>query len=285
MAILRVDTHPHLISPDTKRYPLAPLGGKRSEWSESAHSNTTEQHIAEMDAAGVAKAAVVHSSTTYGYDNSLVLDAVAQHPDRLAGVCSIDMLADNAVDVVKNIVSRGCVGIRLFTTGSTMGQTDWLNDAKTYPVWDYCGQIGLPICVQVNPSGYHMFQDMMDRFPKVQVLLDHVGRPDLSDGAPYANSRGMFDMATRYPKMVMKFTPSVLLAASKGKATAASFLPMVFEAFGADRILWGSNFPASHGTLKDIVEQCEAALSFLPKGDLEQVMGLNALRIYSKLKG
>jgi L-fuconolactonase len=34
-----------------------------------------ETLIAAMDEAGVAKAAVVHSSTTYGFDNSYVVDA------------------------------------------------------------------------------------------------------------------------------------------------------------------------------------------------------------------
>jgi len=28
-----VDIHPHIISPDTRRYPITPLGGKRSGWS------------------------------------------------------------------------------------------------------------------------------------------------------------------------------------------------------------------------------------------------------------
>ena len=28
-----VDIHPHVISPDTKRYPLSPLGGTQSTWS------------------------------------------------------------------------------------------------------------------------------------------------------------------------------------------------------------------------------------------------------------
>ena len=28
-----IDIHPHIISSDTARYPVAPLGGKRSEWS------------------------------------------------------------------------------------------------------------------------------------------------------------------------------------------------------------------------------------------------------------
>jgi hypothetical protein len=28
-----VDTHPHVIAQDNRRYPFAPLGGKQSDWS------------------------------------------------------------------------------------------------------------------------------------------------------------------------------------------------------------------------------------------------------------
>jgi hypothetical protein len=28
-----IDIHNHVIAPDTQRYPLAPLGGKQSDWS------------------------------------------------------------------------------------------------------------------------------------------------------------------------------------------------------------------------------------------------------------
>jgi len=64
-----VDIHPHIVSPDVKRYPLAPLGGTQSTWS-SERPTTYEMLLTEMDAAGVDKAAIVHSSTAYGYETA-----------------------------------------------------------------------------------------------------------------------------------------------------------------------------------------------------------------------
>ena len=83
-----IDIHPHIVSPDVNRYPLAPLGGTQSTWS-SERPTTYEMLLQEMDAAGVDKAAIVHSSTAYGYDNSYVADAVAAVPSRFTGVYSI----------------------------------------------------------------------------------------------------------------------------------------------------------------------------------------------------
>ena len=85
-----VDIHPHIVSHDTVRYPVTPIGGTRSEWSKE-RSVTIEELIAAMDEAGVDKAAIVHSSTTYGFNNDYVVDAVAAHPKRFTGVFSVNV--------------------------------------------------------------------------------------------------------------------------------------------------------------------------------------------------
>jgi len=90
-----IDIHPHIIADDPKRYPQAPLGGHQSDWSRT-RPVTTEQMIAAMDKAGVAKAAIVQASTCYGHDNSYVADAIAAHPGRFTGVFSVDVLAADA---------------------------------------------------------------------------------------------------------------------------------------------------------------------------------------------
>src|SRR5438270_2418823 len=114
-----IDTHPHVISTDTQRYPRAPLGGHQSDWSRD-RPVSMDQMIAAMDRAGVAKSALVQASTCYGHDNSYVADAVAAHPERFTGVFSVDVLAPEAPERMRHWVSRGLTGMRLFTIGSTM---------------------------------------------------------------------------------------------------------------------------------------------------------------------
>ena len=67
-----IDVHCHVVSPDRVKYPLAPIGGKQSDWS-SERPTTPEQLIAAMDAAGVAKAAVVQ-----GADGTMVYTVVGE---------------------------------------------------------------------------------------------------------------------------------------------------------------------------------------------------------------
>ena len=44
-----IDIHPHIISDDTVKYPITPLGNKRSKWSEERGSLTAEKLIAVHD--------------------------------------------------------------------------------------------------------------------------------------------------------------------------------------------------------------------------------------------
>ena len=127
-----IDIHPHVISTDTERYPNAPVGGHKSDWSRE-RPVSVDQMIAAMDQAGIAKSALVQASTCYGHDNSYVADAVAAHPNRFTGVFSVDVLAPDAPEKIRYWVGRKLTGMRLFTAGSTMpNQADWVDDPRSF---------------------------------------------------------------------------------------------------------------------------------------------------------
>jgi predicted TIM-barrel fold metal-dependent hydrolase len=73
--------------------------------------------------------------------------------------------------------------MRLFTTGSTMpGQATWFDDPRSYAAWDYAGAAAIPVCMQMTPQGFPQLRGLMERFPKVRIILDHLARPKLVDG-------------------------------------------------------------------------------------------------------
>src|SRR2546430_13661936 len=90
-----VDIHPHIVSRDTVRYPVTPIGGTRSDWSKE-RSVTLEELVAAMDEAGGEKAAIVHSSTTYGFNHNYPVDAVAPRPQRLTRGFSLHLTQPHA---------------------------------------------------------------------------------------------------------------------------------------------------------------------------------------------
>jgi predicted TIM-barrel fold metal-dependent hydrolase len=277
-----VDTHTHAISPDHVRYPLAPVGGRQSDWS--AHRPADyESLLAAMDVAGIAHAMVVQASTAYGNDNRYVVDAVRAHPDRFCGVFSIDVLAADAVDKFRHWIAAGMSGLRLFLTGTTMpGQAAWLDDERSYPVWEYAQAHNISICLQMTAAGIPALQRMLGLFPKIRVLLDHLARPDLAGGPPYASAASLFELAA-HPGVYLKLTNRTIAEAARGASTPQAFFPRVVEAFGASRIAWGSNFPSAEGSLASLLAEAKSGLSMLSAADRAWIFGDTARAVYPAL--
>jgi predicted TIM-barrel fold metal-dependent hydrolase len=278
-----IDTHCHVVSPDRDRYPLAPLGGKQSDWS-SERPTTPDQLIDAMDQAGVAKAAVVQASTAYGHDSSYLADSIARYPARFTGVFSLDPLQPDALKQMDHWTSRGMTGMRVFTTGSTMpGQQTWLDDERAFPVWEKAGKERLPIAVQMTAEGIPLLLKIVAKFPETLFLLDHLARPVITDGPPYAKAKSLFELAA-YPSIYLKLTSRTVEHCQSGQATPATFMPRLVQAFGASRIMWGSNFPAHDDTLPHILSETLHVLSVLGASDQAMILAGTAEQIYPTLR-
>ena len=273
-----IDTHAHVISSDTARYPRDPLGGEQSGWSRE-RPVSFEKMIAAMDEAGVAKTVLVQASTCYGHDNSYVADAVAAHPDRFAGVFSVDVLAPDAPERIRHWAGRKLRGMRVFIAGHTAASKDArLDDPRAFPAWRQAVEAGLSICVQMRGT-YAQLDAMLERFPKARVLLDHMGRPSIADGAPYLDAAPLFELA-RHKNLFLKLTTHNVRESREGKAAPETFFARVVKEFGASRIAWGSNYPASEGTLAALLADAREALASLPKEYQEWIFFRTAKTLY-----
>lgn len=277
-----IDTHPHVIAADTHRYPRAPLGGHQSDWSQKRPVDV-DQLIAEQERAGIAKAVVVQASTCYGHDNSYVADSVTAHPERFTGVFSCDILAADACETMAYWMSRGLTGMRLFTTGSTMpGQAGWLDDPRSFPAWQRAEEAALPVCLQMTAAGIPQLENVLVRFPRLRVVLDHLARPIQDDGPPYTGADSLWRLA-EFPGVYVKVTERNLVGATAGKATPETFFGRLVAEFGASRIAWGSNFPASERSLPELVALAKHTLGFLPDTDREWIFSRTAMTLYPAL--
>jgi predicted TIM-barrel fold metal-dependent hydrolase len=237
-----------------------------------------------MDEAGVDKAAIVQSSTCYGYDNSYLVDSVGKHRDRFTAVGSVDVGAPDAAATIEKWVKRGVAGLRLFTGGSTAAfDPSSLDDPRTFTAWDACGELGLSMAIQTDPSGLAQVAGLAKRFPKVRIVLDHLGRPDITDGPPYKRASSLFGLAP-FENIYLKLTPRIFGEVKRGNASAQTFFPRLVQVFGADRLAWGSNFPASEGQLAANLESAKANLACLPAQDQRWIFAKTAARLYSALQ-
>lgn len=277
------DTHTHAVSGDPDAYPVQPLGGTRSEWSRSRPVDISGL-IRHLDAAGVEQAALVHASTVYGFDNRYAADALARHPDRLVGVCAVDFLSGTAVPDLRHwIEERGFSGVRIrVSDGTTKVPTpgSGLSDERMSAVWDYVESRGVPVCVQMHSKDTDKLLQVLEAHPALTVLLDHAGRPDASGGPEYPRLDELGRLA-RFPGVHLKITPPALRRLeSQQDVDVTEVLRRLAGVFGTDHLMWGSNFPASEGTLRELRDSIGSRLSWMTADERADVLGGNAARVY-----
>lgn len=281
-----IDIHPHVISKDVARYPFNPIGGKMSGWSVERPADCDAMLVA-MQEAGIRRSLLVHASTAYGYDNRYVAECAAAHPDRFRFMGAIDVTAPDAVEQLTYWVEeRGMAGFRIFTQGSTTGEGagEWLANPKTFPSWEAARGLGVPVCVQTRFGSFGMLGKWLERFSDVKVIVDHGGYPPTEDGPPYAAAQALFDLGKQHQNVYFKLSERNFELLTKGKATTQSFIEKTIDAFGTTRIAWGSNCPASPGSLSDLLALAKRELAFLPPEDQEQIFSGTALTLFPSLR-
>jgi L-fuconolactonase len=275
-----VDTHVHVVSDDQQRYPRNVTPGAPSEWVQDM---TAEKLLSLNAQAGIDKTVLVQPYTAYKYDNSYTADCAAKYPDRFTSVCILDPTQNETPDQLTYWVKeRGMRGIRLFTTTETEGT--WLDDSRTFPVWERAASLGIPICIMTLFHQLPRVRTVLERFPNVTVALDHLAVPRLSAGPPYDAVQPLFELV-RFPNLYLKFSSVNLYAARRGKSTSREFLTRLIDRFGTSRLMWGSNFPATYDrSLKDQVDLAKEDLSFLSAEDQRWIFAETALTLWPMLR-
>jgi predicted TIM-barrel fold metal-dependent hydrolase len=135
----------------------------------------------------------------------------------------------------------------------------------------------------MKQEGIPLLRQVMDKFPKVTMILDHLSRAPFADGPPYAQAADFLALA-KYKQVYLKITPNNIEPKSWGKGDAKTFFGKVVDTFGAERIGWGSNFPNSPGSMKSILTKAQQAFSFAKASDQDWIFGKTALQLYPSLK-
>jgi predicted TIM-barrel fold metal-dependent hydrolase len=173
--------------------------------------------------------------------------------------------------------------MRLYTAGTSVPeQTVWFADPKTFPAWSYAGEAGLPVCMQMRVKGFPQLVPMLERFPDVRFIIDHLARAEMADGPPYVAAAPLFALA-RHRNVYLKVTHRNFEEARNGRATPETFFARLVEEFGANRIAWGSNYPAAKQTLPELVALARSSLGFLSPQDRDWIFEKTALELYPAL--
>ena len=92
--------------------------------------------------------------------------------------------------------------LRSFTITET--ESTWLDDQRTFPVWERAASPSVPVCIMVLFHQIARVRTVLERFPHVTVALDPLAVPRLSSGPPYDSARPLFELV-RFPNLYLKF--------------------------------------------------------------------------------
>jgi predicted TIM-barrel fold metal-dependent hydrolase len=275
MLAVVIDTHVHPISEDQRKYP------RRADPAQWVVDTSAEMLLALNREAGIDKTVLVQGFLAYEYDNSYAADCARAHPDKFTCVVVVDQRQADAAERLNYWVKeRGARGVRLATI--TEPET-FLDDPRTFPVWETATSLRIPICIMMRFSQIGRLSTALERFPDVSVALDHLGAPRLRDGPPY-ESVPLFDLV-RFTNVYLKFSTETLYAARRGKSSPREFFSHLLDSFGARRLMWGSNFPATHDRpLQEQLALAREDLSFVPAEEQSWLFGETALSLWPELR-
>lgn len=126
--------------------------------------------------------------------------------------------------------------------------------------------------------------DVVKRFPDQPFVLDHIAKPFIKDGIlePWASE--IRELAT-YENVCCKVSGMVTEAAWKAwmRDDYAPYLDVVFDCFGIDRLMFGSDWPVCtlSGSYSQVVGIVRDYIRGLSDEEQDKVMGANARSFYS----
>ena len=267
-----IDTHTHVIGADKQRYPLNPRSLSGEWYLEAPH--TVEELAACMDGAGVDAAVLVQGVGAYTYDNDYAADSGVAHPERFASACCIDALAGDALTTLRYWVSeRGMHGIRLFAL--PRDGLSWLADPRTFPLWEEAASLGCHVIVTIFASQLDELRTVLRHFPQVRVSLDHCGFPDASNAHP------LFELASE-ANLLCKVSSVVLESAGD---QAETFVTALVGRFGAERVMWGSDFCQTHDRpYSELVELAARSFSGLSSSERDRCFDKTPRSVWPSLR-
>ena len=272
-----VESHVHIWIQD-KAYPFAPT---LPDVPVPTSDATAEMLLAETGPAGVDHVVLVQPST-YGWDNRYLADSIARYPQQLAGVCLVNPLDDKAPEQLEYwVTERNFHGVRLHAVRPDSAR--WFTTSQTDRIWRKAADLGIPICILMDLAHAPMLEEMVTRFPQVDVVIDHMGRIDVAEQSPYPSFSRLLKLAD-HPRTYAKVSGMLHYSSDAYPfADTHPFFLMARNAWGPQRLMWGTDWPMlldKAGYLPRLTAVRDE-MPFFSEADLEWVLGGTALGLWN----
>ena len=211
---------------------------------------TGDQMVAAMDAAGVDGAILVSPFSMYRFDASYALEVYAAHPDRFRLVKPVDPTDPAVVDTIAEWAStEGTVGIRIFLR----------DEASTDPADPGINRVlaaaaahSLPVNL-ASRGRLDQAGQLAARNRNTRLVIDHLGLAQPHEppppAEPFADLPQLLALAA-HDNVAVKISGACTLSHEPFPYNDIwDPLGRVFDAFGFDRCMWGTDWTRAVGML------------------------------------
>ncbi len=144
-------------------------------------------------------------------------------------------------------------------------------------------EFGFTYDILIYPKQLPAAIDLVAKFGDQRFVIDHLAKPEIKAKSITEWAAGMGEIA-RNPNVYCKLSGLVTEADWHhwARSDFEPYLDVVFEAFGVDRLMFGSDWPvcllaASYKQVKDLLEDYVSRKAPAAK---EKIFGANAIRFY-----
>ncbi len=243
---------------------------------------TGDEMVAAMDAVGVDGALLVSPFTMYRYDASYAIDVRAAHPDRFAMIKPVDPADPKVADTIAEWAAmEGAVAIRIMMT---RGVSEDAADPGINRVLAAAAKHSLPVNL-LAWGRLEQVDKMAARNPNTMLVIDHLGLQQPFEppppAQPWADLPKLLKLAA-HDNVVVKISGACTLSHEPYPYQDIwGPLGRIFEAFGFDRCMWGTDWTRAVGLLT-YKQGVDAFLhnDKLADSDRAALMGETLMRVY-----
>ena len=211
---------------------------------------TGDQMVAAMDAVGVDGAILVSAFTMYRYDASYALAVYKAHPGRFGVVKPVDPADPGVAETIADWAAiTGTVGIRIMLN---RGASEDPADPGLNRVLAAAARHAMPVNL-LCWGRLEQAAQMAARNPDTQIVIDHLGLQQPFEPpappAPFADVPKLLALAA-HRNVAVKITGACTLSHEPFPYNDIwDPLARIFDAFGFDRCLWGTDWTRATGLL------------------------------------
>ena len=204
---------------------------------------TGDDMVAAMDAVGVDGALLVSVFTMYRYDASYAVSVRGAHPGRFGLIKPVDPNDPGVAETIADWAAmEGTVAIRIMMTQEVSSDPE---DPGINRVLDAAARHSLPVNL-LAWGRLEQVAKLAAKQPRTSLIIDHLGlRQPFEPPAPpepFAELPKLLDLA-KYENIAVKISGACTLShAPFPYDDIWDPLARIFDAFGFDRCMWGTDW-------------------------------------------